>query len=31
MIAELMRAEAPLLFGDYEVTDGAWVPRYRKV
>jgi len=30
-IAELMRAEAPLLFGDYEVRDGAWVPRYRKV
>jgi thymidylate synthase ThyX len=30
-IAELMRAEAPALFGDYEVTDGAWVPRWRKV
>jgi len=30
-IAELMRAEAPLLFGDYEVTDGAWVPQWRKV
>ena len=31
MIAELMRAEAPALFSDYEVTDGAWVPRWRKV
>lgn len=30
-IAELMRAEAPLLFGDYEVRDGAWVPQWRKV
>ena len=30
-IAELMRAEAPLLFGDYQVQDGAWVPQYRKV
>ncbi len=30
-IAELMRAEAPLLFGDYEVQDGAWVPQWRKV
>ncbi len=30
-IAELMRAEAPTLFGDYEVTDGAWIPRWRKV
>ncbi len=30
-IAELMRAEAPALFGDYTVTDGAWVPRWRKV
>ena len=26
-IGELMRAEAPALFGDYTVTDGAWVPR----
>ena len=24
-IADLMRAEAPLLFGDDEVRDGAWV------
>ena len=31
MIAELMRAEAPALFGDYTVTDGAWIPRWRKV
>jgi thymidylate synthase (FAD) len=30
-IAELMRAEAPALFSDYTVTDGAWVPRWRKV
>jgi thymidylate synthase ThyX len=30
-IAELMRAEAPALFGDYTVTDGAWIPRWRKV
>lgn len=30
-IGELMRAEAPALFGDYEVVDGAWVPGWRKV
>ncbi len=31
-IAEIMRVEAPALFGDYTVTDdGAWVPRWRKV
>ena len=30
-IAELARAEAPALFGDYTVTDGAWVPGWRKV
>jgi len=30
-IAELMRAEAPALFGDYTVTDGTWVPKWRKV
>jgi thymidylate synthase (FAD) len=30
-IAELMRAEAPLLFADYEVRDGAWIPQWRKV
>jgi thymidylate synthase (FAD) len=26
-----MRAEAPALFGDYEITDGAWIPKWRKV
>ena len=31
-IGELMRAEAPALFGDYTVTeDGTWVPGWRKV
>ncbi len=30
-IGELMRAEAPALFGDYTIADGAWVPRWRKV
>ena len=30
-IAELVRAEAPALFSDYEITDGAWIPRWRKV
>lgn len=30
-IGELMRKEAPALFGDYEVVDGAWVPGWRKV
>ena len=30
-IAGLMRAEAPALFGDYDIIDGAWVPRWRKV
>jgi thymidylate synthase (FAD) len=30
-IGELMLAEAPALFGDYEVHDGAWIPRWRKV
>ena len=30
-IAELMRAEAPALFSDYEITDGAWIPKWRKV
>jgi thymidylate synthase (FAD) len=30
-IAEIMRAEAPALFADYEVRDGAWVPAWRKV
>ncbi|HEY2551683.1 MAG TPA: FAD-dependent thymidylate synthase [Streptosporangiaceae bacterium] len=30
-IGELVRAEAPDLFGDYSVEDGAWIPRWRKV
>lgn len=30
-IAEIMKAEAPALFGDYEVSDGQWVPSWRKV
>jgi thymidylate synthase ThyX len=30
-IGEIMRAEAPALFGDYTVTDGTWVPGWRKV
>jgi thymidylate synthase (FAD) len=30
-IGEIMRQEAPLLFGDYVVEDGAWVTDYRKV
>jgi len=30
-IGEVLRAEAPALFGDYEVVDGAWTPRWRKV
>jgi thymidylate synthase (FAD) len=30
-IAELVRAEAPALFSDYTVEDGAWIPRWRKV
>ncbi len=31
MIAELMKVEAPALFGDYTVKDGAWIPGWRKV
>jgi thymidylate synthase (FAD) len=30
-IGELMREEAPALFGDYVVEDGAWIPGWRKV
>ena len=30
-IGELMRDEAPALFGDYTVTDGTWIPGWRKV
>lgn len=30
-IGETMREEAPALFSDYEIEDGAWVPKWRKV
>jgi thymidylate synthase (FAD) len=30
-IGALMRTEAPALFGDYAVEDGAWIPQWRKV
>jgi thymidylate synthase ThyX len=30
-IGELMVAEAPALFADYTVTDGTWIPGWRKV
>ncbi|WP_327092858.1 FAD-dependent thymidylate synthase [Nonomuraea sp. NBC_01738] len=30
-VGELMVKEAPALFGDYVVEDGAWVPGWRKV
>ena len=30
-IGEIMVAEAPLLFGDFVVNDGAWMTDYRKV
>ncbi len=30
-IGALMLAEAPGLFGDYTVDDGAWIPKWRKV
>jgi thymidylate synthase (FAD) len=30
-VGELMRREAPALFGDYVVEDGAWTPQWRKV
>jgi thymidylate synthase (FAD) len=30
-VGELMTKEAPALFGDYTVRDGAWVPGWRKV
>lgn len=30
-VAEIMLAECPLLFGDFEVTDGHWEPKWRKV
>ncbi|MFT2020472.1 FAD-dependent thymidylate synthase [Streptomyces sp. 796.1] len=30
-VGDLMAKEAPALFGDYTVEDGAWVPGWRKV
>ncbi|MEU8278220.1 FAD-dependent thymidylate synthase [Microbispora bryophytorum] len=30
-IGEIMQEEAPALFGDYVVEDGAWIPIWRKV
>lgn len=30
-IGETLLREAPALFGDYTVEDGAWIPRWRKV
>jgi thymidylate synthase (FAD) len=30
-VGDLMRAEAPSLFGDYTVEDGTWTPGWRKV
>lgn len=30
-VGEIMREEAPLLFGDFEVVDGAWTTTYKKV
>jgi thymidylate synthase (FAD) len=30
-IGEIMKAEAPALFSDYEVRNGQWVPGWRKV
>jgi thymidylate synthase (FAD) len=30
-IGTIMKQEAPLLFGDFEVVDGAWVTQYKKV
>ncbi len=30
-VGELLTREAPALFGDYTVEDGAWVPGWRKV
>jgi thymidylate synthase (FAD) len=31
LIGELMRKEAPALFDDFTVRDGAWTPQWRKV
>jgi thymidylate synthase (FAD) len=30
-VGQLITQECPLLFGDFDRADGAWVPRYRKV
>lgn len=30
-IGRLMREEAPALFSDYRIVDGAWIPEWRKV
>ncbi|MCA1709944.1 MAG: FAD-dependent thymidylate synthase, partial [Actinobacteria bacterium] len=30
-VARIMVEEAPLLFGDFTVVDGAWTTEYRKV
>ncbi|WP_042176908.1 FAD-dependent thymidylate synthase [Streptomyces sp. NBRC 110035] len=30
-IGRLMQKEAPALFSDYEIEDGTWVPKWRKV
>ncbi|MDS1269227.1 FAD-dependent thymidylate synthase [Lipingzhangella sp. LS1_29] len=30
-IGRVLQEEAPALFGDYEISDGAWVPSWRKV
>jgi thymidylate synthase (FAD) len=30
-VGTIMKQEAPLLFGDFEVVDGAWVTEYKKV
>jgi thymidylate synthase (FAD) len=31
LLGRLMKEEAPALFGDYRVVDGAWIPGWRKV
>jgi thymidylate synthase (FAD) len=31
LVGQIMRDEAPLLFGDFIVEDGAWTTEYRKV
>ncbi len=29
-IGEIMQAEAPAIFADYEIVDGEWIPGTRK-